>query len=92
MVIQHYLIVHFINVVAAQDQHIIGIELLHICHVLVDSVCSSCIPFRIRLLLVWRKNGYAPNILIEIPRNTDADMSIQAKRLVLRQYTYGINS
>ena len=38
------------------------------------------------------EDGYAPNILIEIPRNTDADMSIQAKRLVLRQYTYGINS
>lgn len=50
-------------------------------YVLVNCICSSCIPFAVCTFFVWRQNGYAAFVFIEIPRNTDSDMGIQPQTL-----------
>ena len=92
VIVKHHLVIHFVNVVAGKNQNIFRIVCFHISHVLVNCICSSCIPFAVCTFFVWRQNGYAAFVFIEIPRNTDSDMGIQPQRLILGQYAYRINS
>ena len=92
VVIQHYFVIHLVNVVTGKNQNIFWVVCFHISHVLVNCICRSCIPFAVCTFFVWRQNGYAAFVFIEIPRNTDSDMGIQPQRLILGQYAYRINS
>ena len=44
------------------------------------------------LLLIRRENGNTAYVAVQIPRNTNSDMSIQSKGLILGQNTYRVNS
>src|SRR5699024_7607526 len=76
MEIQHNFIIHLVNMVSSQDQHIIRVKILHICQILVNGVCSTGIPFCIGFLFVRRKNRNASYISVQIPWDADTDMSI----------------
>ena len=90
--IQHHFVIHLIDMVTGKDQYIIRVILLHISQILIDRIGSSCIPFAACALLIWRKDCDTAFIAVQIPRNTDTDMCIQAERLVLCQHTHRVNS
>ena len=91
MEIQHYLIIHFVNVITTQNQHIIRIIILHVIQILVNRIGCSGIPFATRTSLVRWKNWHAPNIAVKIPWNTDSNVRIQLQWLILCKHTYCIN-
>ena len=78
--------------IARQDQDILRIVALHIIQILVDRVGRARIPLAVSALLVRRKHCHPANIPVKIPWNTDPDMGIEAKGLILRQHTYGVNT
>ena len=92
MVLQHHLVIHLIDMVAGQNQHIVRIKAFHISQILVNRVRGACVPFRLPHLLIGRKNRNAADILIQIPGNTDTDMGIQSERLVLSKHANGVNT
>ena len=92
MEVQHDFIIHLINMISGKDQNIFGIVALHIFQVLIDRICSTCIPFTVATLLIGRQYGHTSDIAIQIPGNTDPDMGIQSERLILCQYAYRIHS
>ena len=57
-----------------------------------DGVRCTCVPLCLAHLLIRRQNGYASDISVQIPRNTDPDVGIQPQGLILCQHTYCINS
>ena len=47
VVIQHHFIIHLVDMVARQNQHIIRIIRLHIIHILIDRIRRSRIPLAV---------------------------------------------
>ena len=83
MEIKHYLVIHLINMISRQDQHIIQI--------LIDRIRRSGVPFAVGAFLVRRKNRNTSHIPVQIPRDPDSDMRIQTQWLILCQNAYGID-
>ena len=81
--IQHKLIIHLINMVSGEDQYKFWMIVLYIFQILINGIGSSRIPFAVPDLFIWRKNGYAADVAVQIPWDTDADMRIQPEGLVL---------
>ena len=92
MVIQHHFIVHLINVVSGKNQHIVRIIAFHISHILENRVCCSRIPLAAFTFFIWRQNSYTTHVSVQIPRNTNSNVRIKTKGLVLGQYTNGIHA
>ena len=92
MVVEHHLVVHLIDMVTGQDQHIVRMVLLHVSQILVNRIRSPCIPLRLPRLLIRREDCDAALIAVQIPRNADADMSIESQRLILGQDTDCVDS
>ena len=92
VVIQHYFIIHLVDMIAGQDQHIIRVVHLHVRQVLENGVGRTGIPVGVLLGLIGRENGNAAHISVQIPWNTNSDMGIQTKGLILCQNAYRINS
>ena len=84
MRLQHFGIVHFINMVAGKHQNVIGVVHFHKMHVLINGVRRSFIPRRTRFTLIRRKNMYAAVSAVEIPRLPVPDVLVQNQRLILR--------
>ena len=91
MEIKHYLVIHLINMISRQDQHIIRIILFHIIQILIDRIRRSGVPFAVGAFLVRRKNRNTSHIPVQIPRDPDSDMRIQTQWLILCQNAYGID-
>lgn len=91
VIVKHHLVIHFVNVVAGKNQNIFWIVCFHISHVLVNCICSSCIPFAVCTFSYGGRTVTPPSFYRD-PTNTDSDMGIQPQRLILGQYAYRINS
>ena len=78
--------------IPGKDQYIIRMECFHVSQVLINSIGSARIPLTVLALLIWRKDGNTANVAIQIPRNANADVCIQAQRLVLCQHAYCIHA
>ena len=76
VVLQHHLIVHLVNMISGQNQDIFRIVVLHIFKILINRIRRTCVPVASLALLIRRKHGYASDIAIQIPRDTDTDMRI----------------
>jgi acetyl-CoA carboxylase alpha subunit len=92
MVSKHLLIVHFVDMVAGENQNIIRIKLANKVYILENGVCSSLVPIGIPSVLIRRKNAETASGTIKIPRGAVTNIIIERKRLVLSQYTNGVNS
>ena len=90
--IEHHFIIHLIDMISRQNQHIVRVKTLHVVNILIDRIGCACIPFAVLALLIRRKDGNAADIPVQIPRNTDSDMRIQAKGLILRQHSHRVNT
>ena len=83
--LQHGGVIHFVDVVAREDQNVIGIIHFHEMHILIDRVCRALVPGRARLALVRREDVHAAERPVEIPRLSVADVLVEDERLVLRE-------
>ena len=92
MVFQHYLVVHLVDVVAGQNQHILWIVRFHVFQILVDRVRRTGVPIASFAPLIRRKYRHTTYVAVQIPRNTDSNMCIQPQRLILGQNAYRVHS
>ena len=90
MAFHHFGIVHFINVVARQNNHVFGVVPLYKGNVLIYGVGGAFKPLRPRFGLIGRKYMYAAVRTVEIPRFAVTDILVEYKRLILRKHAYGI--
>ena len=88
---EHCRIVHLIDVVAGENEHVLGIVLLHEREVLIDRIRRSLKPRRLLLRLIRRQNMYAAERAVKIPRLTVSDILVEFERLVLREHAHRID-
>ena len=88
----HLAVVHFVDVVAGEHQHIVGIKLLDEADVLIDGVRRAAIPFARLALGIGRKHKHTAAVQIQIPRLAGADVAVQLKRLILSQHADGVDA
>ena len=91
MVTEHGRIIHFINVVAGKDEHIIRVVPLDEADVLADGVCRAGIPFAAAALHIGREDVNAAGVAVKVPCAAVAEISVQLKRLVLGEHTHGVH-
>ena len=85
MLFEHYRIIHLVDVVAGQYQHVLRVVLLDELYILIDSVRCSLEPVSALLRLIRRQYVQAPEPQIEVPRAARAKIVVQLKRLILSQ-------
>ena len=89
--VEHLVVIHFVDVVARENQHIIRIVLLDEADVLKNGVGRSAVPFAALGRHVRRKDEHTAIGEVEIPRLARADIAVQFKRLILRQNADSVN-
>ena len=90
---EHLGIVHLVDMVTGEDEHMIGIIHLDEVHVLIDGVGRAGEPGALFPgALIRREDVNAAVLGIEIPRLAAADIAVQTQRLILREHTHGVNA
>ena len=92
MLLQHLAVVHFIDMVTGQNQHVVRIITVDEIQILIDRIGGTLIPVCAVASLIRRQNAYTAGHAVQIPGLTVADILIQNKRLILGQNTHGINT
>ena len=88
---KHGGVVHLIDVVAGQNQHVIGVIALDKGNVLIDGVGRALIPLGVFTLGIGRKDLYAAVRGVQAPRLAVADVLVELQWLVLGQNTDRVN-
>ena len=91
VVVDHSGIVHLINMVTGEDQHIFRIKTLNKGNVLVNSIGSTLIPFALAVSCVGGQHLGAAVALVKTPGLAVADVLVQFQWLILGQNTDRIN-
>ena len=92
MEFEHGVVIHAVNMVAGQNEHIVRIILLDKAHILIDSVGRAAIPLAALTLDVRRKHENAAVGQVQVPRAARTDICVQFQRLILRQHADGIDA
>ena len=93
VVLQHLLIVHLIDVVAGQDEDVVGVVQGDKADVLIDGVGGTLVPGAlVPLLHIGGQDVDAAVGPVQIPGLAGADIAVQLQRAVLGQHTHGINA
>ena len=90
--IKHHLIVHLVNMVSRQYQHIVRVVTVYIPHILVDCIGCTCVPLAVAALLIRRQYCHSSVIPVEVPRNTYSDVAVKSEWLILCKYPHCINA
>ena len=93
MLAQHVGIVHLVDVVTGENQHVVGVVAFNEPHVLINGVGRAGEPgaFFSRTL-IGRKNVDAAVRDVEVPGLAGADIAVELERTVLRQDTDGVDA
>ena len=92
MLLEHPRIVHRVDVIAREDEHIVGIRHINEVKVLIDGICRAAIPVCSLLTRIRRQDKKPSVALIEIPCAARAEVLVQLKRTVLRQHADALNA
>ena len=87
MKINHIGVIHFVDMVARQDEHIFWIKAVNKVDILVDGISSAVIPSAALLSHIGRENADAGSNLVKGPGATVTDIVIQNIRAVLGKDT-----
>ena len=79
------------DLVAGQDDDVLGIITINEGNVLIDSVGCALVPVRARSLLIRRQNMDAAMQTVQVPGLAIADVLVQDEGLILGKDTDGIN-
>ncbi len=87
MSFDHFRVIHFVNVIASEDQHALGALALEIVNVLINRIGRAEVPGRSGALL-WRENvdELAAFRIVEEFAPAKINMAVQRERFVLRQH------
>ena len=93
MVLQHLLIVHLIDVVAGQDEDVVGVVQGDKADVLIDGVGGTLVPGAlVALLHIGGQDVDTAVGAVQIPGLAVADVTVELQRLVLGEDAHGINA
>ena len=92
MIGQHIAVIHLVDVVAGQNQHVLGIVTLDEVDVLIDGVGRALIPIGALIALVGGQDVHAGVHTVQIPRRTGADVAVQLQGLVLGEHTHRLDA
>ena len=92
VVTQHGGVVHLVDVVAGEDQHIFGIELLDKGQILVDGVGGAFVPFAGGAGVVGGQHVHAALADVQIPGRARADVGVELQGTILGQHAHGVNA
>ena len=87
----HSGVVHLVDVVAREDQHVIRIVAVNKSYILIDGVGRALVPFGVLALGVGRQHLHAAVRIVQTPRLAVADVLIELQRLILGQNTHRID-
>ena len=90
---EHFIIVHFVHMVAREDEHAVGVIHLDEVHVLIDGVGRAGKPRpALPRALIRGQDVHAAVDAVQIPRLTAADVAVEQQRLVLREHADGVDA
>ena len=88
----HLGVVHLIDMVAGEDQHIVGIISVNERDILCDGISRALIPVGILALLIGREHMHAAVHAVQIPGLAGADVLVELQGLVLGKHAYSLNA
>ncbi|MNI56686.1 hypothetical protein D3C73_1117050 [compost metagenome] len=91
MVLQHGVIIHLVDMVTGQNQHMLRIKLIHKFQIAVNRVCRPPVPAATVLPFMRRQYEYPAILAVQVPIAAYPNVRMQHKRLILRQHAHGIN-
>ena len=90
---QHLVIVHFVHMIAREDEHAVGIIHLDEVHVLIDGVGRAGKPRpALPRALIRGQDVHAAVDAVEVPCLAAADVAVEQQGLVLREYADGVDA
>ena len=92
MLLEHPRIVHCIDVIAREDEHVVGIRHINEVKVLIDGIRRTAIPVRTLLACIRRQDEEPSVALVEVPCAARAEVLVQLKRTVLCQHADALNA
>ena len=91
MGLEHAVVVHLVDVVAGQHQHVFRVKLLDEREVLEDRVRGALVPLAGIGGGVGRQHVHAAVAQVQIPGLAGADVAVQLQRTVLGQHADGVD-
>ena len=91
MRVQHLRVIHRINVVAGQDQHVLRVRHFDEVQVLVNRVRRSAVPVGALGSRIRRQDEHAAAPAVKVPSVAVAEIIVQLKRAILRQDAHALN-
>ncbi len=86
-------IIHFIDMVAAEDENIIGPVRIDKIHVLIDGVGRALVPrTAVPLLDVWGQDMHPAIGAVQVPRLSVSDIAVELQRTVLGEHAHGVDA
>ena len=93
VMLHHFGVVHFVDVVAGQDDHIFRVIHIQKTDVLIDGVGRALVPGAlIPFAHIGGEDMYAAVGSVKIPRLAGADIAVELQRTVLGEHTHGVNA
>ena len=92
MEIEHFGIIHFIDVVARENHHIIGIIPLDKGDILINGVGGTLVPVGFLLLLVGGQHMHACIVAVQVPGLAVADVVVELQGLILGEHTHSLDA
>ena len=93
VMLHHFGVVHFVDVVAGQNDHIFRVVHIQKTDVLVDGIGCALVPGAlVPLAHIGGEDMYAAVGSVKIPRLAGADIAIELQRTVLGEHTHGVDA
>jgi hypothetical protein len=90
---QHIAVIHAVDMVPRQDEHVRRVDHVEKIQVLVDGIRRALVPVgRIHVVHVRRQYERSAIVRIQVPAASVADVPVQFQRLVLRQDSYRVDA
>ncbi|MPN32401.1 hypothetical protein SDC9_179879 [bioreactor metagenome] len=84
--VQHRAVIHLVDMVAGENQHIVRVVLVDKFAVLVDRVRRAGVPAAVLAGLVRRQHKHAAVHAVEVPVLAGANVAVQRERAILREH------
>ena len=89
---QHGVVIHLVDVVAGEHEHVLRVPLLDEGNVLIDGVGRALVPLAGLAGLVRREHEDAAVGQVQVPRRAGADVGVELERTVLRQHADDVDA
>ena len=92
MTAEHPGVVHFIDMVAGEDGHIVRVIQVYEADILIDGIGGALVPPGPGIALIGGQDMYAAVHAVQLPGLAAADVAVQLQGAVLGQHTHGVDA